>query len=92
MEGDKYLTIHGVLLWKRKLFDHCEIALNDTPVICILKRKVKELIFEKWQERNSEKKATKLTKDDNQLQQVLQCVEHHRKSNDMTKKLHFSSH
>ena len=57
MEGDRYPTFHGVLLWKRKLLDHCEIALNDTPVVCILKRKVKELISEKWQDTSFHKVA-----------------------------------
>jgi len=48
MEDDRYPTIHGVLLWKRKLLDHCKADFNDVPVIRILKRKVTDLISNKW--------------------------------------------
>jgi len=47
VEGDKYLTLHCVLLWKRKLVDHCKCSMSDSKIIQILKTLVDSLIQEK---------------------------------------------
>ena len=36
-EGDKYPTLYCVLLWKRKLVDHCKCSMSDSKIIQILK-------------------------------------------------------
>nr|CAB3236372.1 uncharacterized protein zf(bed)-1 [Phallusia mammillata] len=48
MEGDKYPTIHGVLLWKKKLLDHCKTLPTNTIVLKMLKLKCTQLIKSKW--------------------------------------------
>jgi len=47
MEGDKHPTLHCVLLWKRKLVDHCKCSMSDSKIIQILNRRVDSLIQEK---------------------------------------------
>ena len=47
-EGDKYPTLHCVLLRKRKLVDHCKCSMPDSKIIQILKSWVDSLIQEKW--------------------------------------------
>ena len=39
MEGSKYPTIHGVLLRRKKLLDHCKCFETDLSVIKIIKKK-----------------------------------------------------
>ena len=48
MEGDKYPTLHCVLLWKRKLLDHCKFNMSDSKIIHVLKSRVDSVIQEKW--------------------------------------------
>jgi len=48
MEGDKYPTLHCVLLWKRMQLDHCKCNMSDFKIIQILKSRVDSLIQEKW--------------------------------------------
>ena len=48
METDKYPTLHGVLLWKKKLLLHCQRVHSDSPVIKCLKSNVTSLIKKKW--------------------------------------------
>ena len=51
MESDKYPTLHGVLLWKKKLLVHCRKICSDSPVITskCLKFSLTSLIEQKWE-------------------------------------------
>ena len=44
METDKYPTLHGVLLWKKKLLLHCQRVHSDSLVIKCLKSNLTSLI------------------------------------------------
>ena len=48
MEGDKYPTLHGVLLWKKKLLIHCQRKFSDSLAIKCLKSNLALLIEKKW--------------------------------------------
>ena len=48
MEGDKYPTLHGVLLWRRKLLLHCQTKFSDSGVVKCLKSNLRYLIAQKW--------------------------------------------
>ena len=48
MESDKYPTLHGVLLWQKKLLVHCKRVCSDSPVIRCFKSNLTSLINKKW--------------------------------------------
>ena len=48
MESDKYPTLHGELLWKKKLLVYCKRVYSDSPVIRCLKSNLTSLINKKW--------------------------------------------